>query len=55
MSDATLKMELLVREFFTIPARKIETEEQPHTGRTYFVHDDRIVAVAKTEPEEPSR
>lgn len=49
MTDATLRMELLLREFFAIPPKQIKTESVPETGRTYFIHQDRIVAVAKTE------
>lgn len=49
MTDATLRMELLLREFFAIPPKQIKTESVPETGRTYFIHQDRIVAVAKQE------
>ncbi len=49
MSETELKMELLLREFFSIPPRQIKTEEVPETGRTYFVHKDRIVAVARSQ------
>lgn len=49
MNDATLRMELLLREFFAIPPKQIKTESVPETGRVYFIHQDRIVAVAKPE------
>jgi hypothetical protein len=47
MTDATLRMELLVRDFFRIPLKQIQIETPEAAGRTYFIHQDRIVAVAK--------
>lgn len=32
--------------FFSIPLKRVEIERSEVTGRTYFVHKDRIVAVA---------
>lgn len=41
-----LKIEAAVPEFFSIPMKKVEIETVPATGRTYFIHQGRIVAVA---------
>lgn len=49
MTEATLRMEVLMRDFFSIPPKQIKTESVPETGRVYFLHNDRIVAVAKPE------
>ena len=42
-----LKIERAVNNFFSIPTREIEIEAVPATGRTYFIHKGKIVAVAK--------
>lgn len=41
-----LKIEAAVPNFFSIPLKKVEIESIPATGRTYFIHQGRIVAVA---------
>lgn len=46
MREPALKIELAVANFFAIPLKKVEVETVPETGRVYFVHDGRIVAVA---------
>lgn len=46
MKEQSLKIELAVPNFFAIPLKKIEIEAVPETGRTYFIFQDRIVAVA---------
>lgn len=46
MREPGLKIELAVANFFAIPLKKIEIESSPATGRTYFIHRGRIVAVA---------
>lgn len=48
VSDSTLRMELLVRDFFRIPNKQIHAETPEGAGRTYFIHEGRIVAVAKS-------
>lgn len=47
MADPTLKIELSVPNFFAIPLKKVNIETVPETGRTYFIFQDRIVAVAR--------
>jgi hypothetical protein len=42
-----LKIELAADNFFSIPLRKVQIETVVGTGRTYFVLDGKIVAVAK--------
>lgn len=52
MREERLKIELSVPEFFSIPMKQVEIDDAPGTGRTYFVHKGRIVAVARR-PEIP--
>lgn len=47
MADAALKIELSTPGFFSIPLKKVDIETVPGTGRTYFIYQDRIVAVAR--------
>lgn len=47
-----MKILVTVPEFFRIPLKKVEIEARPWTGRTYFIHQGKIVAVA-TLPREP--
>jgi hypothetical protein len=47
MSDPSLKIELSVPNFFAIPLKKVDIETVPETGRTYFIFQGRIVAVAR--------
>lgn len=42
-----LRFELQVPNFFSIPLKDVATEETPATGRVYFIHNGRIVAVAR--------
>jgi len=41
-----LKIEVAVPNFFAIPLKKVEIESSPATGRTYFIYQGCIVAVA---------
>jgi hypothetical protein len=40
------KFEIVDPRFFFIPFRSMTVENEPGTGRTYFIKDDRVVAVA---------
>jgi hypothetical protein len=42
-----LKIEFSDPQFFSIPLKKVEIETVPATGRTYFIHQGKIVAVAR--------
>jgi hypothetical protein len=42
-----ISIEFADPEFFSTPARKLQTEENTFAGRVYFLKDGRIVAVAK--------
>lgn len=42
-----LKMEVAAPGFFSVPLRRVRIETVVETGRTYFILDDRIIAVAK--------
>jgi hypothetical protein len=54
MTEEKLKIELAVPNFFALPMKKVEIENLPGTGRTYFVYDGKIVAVARrSEPSVP--
>lgn len=44
---APLKMEVTAPNFFSVPLRKVQIETVPETGRTYFILDGKIIAVAK--------
>ncbi len=46
MTEPRLKIEISSPDFFAIPLKKVEIEAAPETGRTYFIFQDRIVAVA---------
>jgi hypothetical protein len=46
---APLRIEFFAPTFFVAPPNKLKVEESPFTGRTYFVFEKRIVAVAKPE------
>jgi len=52
MSDGKLKMEIAIPKFFALPMKKVDIEESPNTGRTYFLLDGRIVGVARRMPEQ---
>jgi len=45
--DHKLKIELAAPNFFAIPLSKVEIENEPGTGRTYFLFKGAIVAVAR--------
>lgn len=45
--DTKLKIEIAVPNFFAIPTKKMEIESAPGTGRTYFIYQNEIVAVAR--------
>lgn len=45
---STLRIEIQTKDFFRLPPKKIEVEDTPETGRTYFIHAGRIVAVARS-------
>lgn len=47
LTIGTLKIEAAAENFFSIPMKQVEIETVPATGRTYFIHKGRIVAVAK--------
>jgi hypothetical protein len=49
-----LKIEISVPNFFFIPMREVEIESVPATGRTYFLKDRRIIAVATRSSEKAS-
>ena len=40
------KFEVVAPNFFFIPFKKMTVESDPVTNRTYFVKDDKVVAVA---------
>jgi hypothetical protein len=40
------KFEIVDPRFFFIPFRSMTVENDPGTGRTYFIKDDKVVAVA---------
>jgi hypothetical protein len=42
-----LRIEIAVPGFFSIKPKLLDVEEIPNTDRTYFIHEGRIVAVAK--------
>jgi hypothetical protein len=42
-----LKMEVATPGFFSVPLRKVQIETVAETGRTYFILDGKIIAVAK--------
>lgn len=42
-----LKIEVAVPNFFALPMKRVATEEPQWTGRTYFLLDGKIVAVAR--------
>lgn len=42
-----LKIEVSVPNFFFLPTKKMEVESRPETGRTYFILDNKIVAVGR--------
>ena len=44
-----IKIELSVPNFFFLPMKRVELEAKPETGRTYFIFENRIVAVGKRE------
>jgi hypothetical protein len=46
-NDSILRMKILVRDFFKIPAKQIHIETPAYADRTYFIHEDSIVAIAK--------
>jgi hypothetical protein len=49
-----LKMEVVSPRFWMTPLRKVTTETNEVTGRTYFILDGKIIAVAKKLNEEDS-
>ena len=40
-----LRLEVVDPRFFSIPLKQVEIETAPNTGRTYFVHKGKIIAV----------
>lgn len=51
-SDIAGRIEFKTPDFFRLRMKDVETEINAMTGRTYFIHQGRIVAVLK--PREPS-
>lgn len=51
-TDIAGRIEFKSPDFFRLPLKTITAETNINTGRTYFLHRDRIVAVVK--PKEPS-
>jgi len=47
MAESALKIEIAATDFFRIPMKKVEIETVPATGRTYFIYNKQIVAVAR--------
>jgi hypothetical protein len=47
MTEPALKIEVAAPNFFSIPLKRVEIETVRETGRTYFIHNGRIVAVAR--------
>jgi hypothetical protein len=45
-STASVKIEFTADNFFFLPVRQMSMESDPFTGRIYFIHKNRIVAVA---------
>lgn len=45
--DTKLRIEFAVPGFFAIKLKHVEIEADPFTGRTYFIHQGAIVAVAR--------
>lgn len=45
---SAVRIEIQTPDFFRLPPKKVEVEEVPETGRTYFIHSGRIVAVGKS-------
>ncbi len=46
MKATRLKFEITTPEFFATPLKKLAIEDAANIGRTYFLKNDRIVAVA---------
>lgn len=44
---SAMRIEVQSKDFFRLPPKKVEIEEVPETGRIYFIHAGRIVAVGK--------
>lgn len=42
-----LRIVVAVPNFFSMPLKRMAVESRPETGRTYFLLDGRIVAVAR--------
>lgn len=49
VAEPKVKMILFVPEFFFIPMKKIKTESDEFTNRTYFLHAGKIVGVGTRE------
>jgi hypothetical protein len=47
MRPDSLKIEIATPAFFSIPLRRVAIETVAETGRTYFILDGKIIAVAK--------
>lgn len=47
MTQQALRIEVATADFFRLPPKKVEIEETPETGRTYFIFRGIIVAVAR--------
>ncbi len=47
MDIEKLKIEIAVPNFFSIPMKKVAIESPGETGRTYFIYQNEIVAVAR--------
>lgn len=47
MPAETLKIEFSAPNFFALPLRSVTIEAPPNSGRTYFIHKNQIVAVAR--------
>lgn len=50
-----LKIEVAAPNFFASPMKRVVTEHVPETGRTYFLLDGKIIAVAKRLKEDDIR
>lgn len=45
--DPALKIEAAIEGFFAVKMKRVQIEHVPETGRTYFLLDGKIIAVAK--------
>lgn len=47
LNDRAIKLVLVAPNFFFIPLRKMTVEKSDVTAQTYFLKDDRIVAIGE--------